>query len=752
LVAAAAIFTADAVPVPLLVPLAVCIVGAALFWWRRSPIWFWVVVAAAFFSLHSLRHLEGGPRKFAKQLAGEQRAAVVTGVVEREPEIRDGARGLRVSDFVLRADELQLAGGGSVPAALLKVRWIGGTPAYGDRVRLTGVLRSIPGPRNPGEFDERGYLARQEIYLEMRVRYGADGAVLSSGHGNRLVQWAADARRWMQRELGRDLESEPEVASLLQSMVLGMKGETPAEVKELFQKTGTLHLFAVSGLNVAMLGAIAALLLRPLARWQLVPLMVLGPLLLFYAMITGAGASSVRAALMAGFGYLAVAVDRRTQLANVLGATAVAILLWDSNQLFRPGFQFSFALVIAIVTLTPRIEKPLARIGRPDPFLPRPLWGVTRTACHGVTQVLAQNIAVCVAAWIGSLLFMAGYFHLISPSALVANLLAVPLAFLLLALAVLALLCAPVASGLTALCNNASWLIAKVLIACVAHCAEIPGGHVYVDWRAPLGQAPEAKLTVFDAGSGGAIFLQTQRERWLLDCASAGGYQQFVRPCLRKRGVNRLDGILLSHGDAQHIGGAQGAIEDFGVGRVIDSPAQDRSRTRKQLAALLRSRGSALEIHQAGEVIDAGETRLRLLHPPENGSGRTADDKALVVRAEVGEVRILYVSDIGFAAEQWMVGHAEDLRSDILIKGWHSKDVSGTPDFLRAVNPRVIIVAAPDTFYVDPHRAEWIAEMRRIGIAVFDQAETGAVEIEARDGDFAVRSFLGDQDFRSSAR
>lgn len=749
----AVIFAADRFPIPSWLGGSCFLVAAVAFlWWPRNGL-FWSAMLAGFWTLPSVRQHESPGRWLAGQLGPMGKISRVSGIVADLPTEQPGARGLSQSTFPLRVEWMEFDGRRFVAGTTIRVSWQGGAPHYGDRVILTGQLRNLEPPRNPGEFDERGYGERLGIFSELDVRYPTDGAVASSGHGNWWMTWAFAARSWMQRELNRDLESEPEIGGLVQSMVLGMKGDTPPAIKDLFQQTGTLHLFAVSGLNVAMLGAMAGFFLQPLARWRFAALLIMAPLLLFYALITGAGASSVRAALMAILGYVAIAFDRRAMMVNSLGATALVILLLDSNQLFHPGFQFSFVLVLAIAGLSRRIARPLAQVGVPDPFLPRTLWSRTQQAWQWSAGVLADSVGVCVAAWCGSLLFTAGYFHLISPSALIANLVAVPLAFVLLALACLALACAPLTPALTMLCNNASWLVAKILLACISFLAGVPGGHAYVDARALFGRAPAAAITVYDAGPGGAIHLRAGGEEWLLDCGSASDYERFIRPDLRARGVNRLSGLFLSHGDARHIGGALETLLDFAPRRVLDSPVEDRSPTRKEIAEAVGHSGRVIERHVAGDQFSCGPCRFRILHPPPHPEGRTADDKALVVQVEVAGVRVLSMSDSGFLTEQWLLEHEPDLRSDILVKGRHANDLSGTPDFLAAVQPQVIIQAGQNPFRRDRHAAEWLARVRAGGVAVFDQDESGAAEIAIEPGGaFSVRAFFGDQSFRSRSR
>jgi hypothetical protein len=182
---------------------------------------------------------------------------------------------------------------------------------------------------------------------------------------------------------------------------------------------------------------------------------------------------------------------------------------------------------------------------------------------------------------------------------------------------------------------------------------------------------------------------------WLFDCGNKVAYERLVLPYLRTRGVNRLDGLLLTHGDVQHLGGAATLLDDFRPRVIVDSVLRDRSSTRKQLHTELARRGLGKALVQRGDLLRLNPgTTARVLYPPAGLARATADDKALVVQLETAGVRVLFLSDSGFATEQWLLENEPDLRSDIVITGQHARDLSGTLDFLARVHPRAVVCSA----------------------------------------------------------
>ncbi|HYR57321.1 MAG TPA: ComEC/Rec2 family competence protein, partial [Chthoniobacteraceae bacterium] len=583
--------------------------------------------------------------------------------------------------------------------------------------------------RNPGQFDSTAYAQRKGIYSKIDAPFASDCRIESHGHGNPLLAFGFAARRWIQGRLALDLAGAPESVALIDGVVLGMAGETPEEMRALFQRTGTVHLFAVSGLNVAMLATIAFFLLQPLRlpRGALVGIII--ALLAAYTLVTGLRTSSVRSTIMATMLLAAPLFDRRAVSSNSLAAAAFVILAWDTNELFAPGFQFSFTLVFIIILAAGRIRRRIEPLAQPDPFLPRVLWSRrVRLGAWGWHRLCAA-LGIMIASWFGSLIFMAGYFHLFSPSAFFANLLAVPLAFAVLALGLATTLSAPIWLRLALLFNNANWLVAKAFLFVLRISAEMPGGYIYVEWP-HFAPSPACELTVLDLGEGGGIHLRSGARDWLLDCGSGTEYNRTVLPYLRSRGVNSLDGLLLTHGDAHHIAGAFAALDDFRPRCLVDSPVHDRSPTRSVLHAHFAARRIGKAIFERGDFLRvAPGASLRVLFPPAGLKRNMADDKAFVLQLESAGTRVLFMSDSGFSTEQWLLENEPDLRSDVLVKGHHAKDISGTPDFLARVQPQAVICTQFDPMRSVAPLDAWEKDVVARGIAVFRQDRTGAVRV-----------------------
>src|SRR6058998_247063 len=732
-VAAIGIMLADFFPLPpsALLPTAMAIVicAVALLRWSNL-IATYAIVGLGFFLLHSLRTSKTEGEQLAAELGSRPRVVAATGFVISEPKIAPNG----FATFLLKLESIELEGRKQPTCAVWQVRWRG-MSEFGDELKLAGTAEPIAPPRNPGEFDMRSHLARRDIRRLLLVRYPEDGTLIRHGGGNPILWLAQKSRNWMQNAICRGLENTPEVQSFLSGIVLGLRHQTPEDIEEPFQQTGTLHLFAVAGLHVGIVAALLwmlATVARLSRRWAAALII---PLLLFYAAVTGLHVSSVRAAVMSSILLGGFFFDRKAFVFNSLAAAAFFLLCWDTNELFSTGFQLSFAVVGAIILLADPLSAFLQRWSAPDPFLPRTLVRGPRRWIQASFDWLCRGSSVSLAAWAGSLPLILWYFHLVTPISLIANLVVVPIAFFVLAIALLSLVSAPLLPWVAVIFNNANWALATLVIAIVHLFAQIPGGHFYVEqphWPEKL----IAKITVLDLGAGAAVDLQAGGANWLFDCGNDRSYERVVREYLHWAGVNRLSGLVLTHGDALHLGGTAQLLDDFPRVRVLDNPTPDRSTIHRRLRRLFQERGIKPAALAAGDSFRLSrEVTAQVLFPPRSFSSPVADDQAYVIRVLVGSAAsILFMSDAGIKTEQALLASHSDLRSDIVVKGQHHSGESGSEAFLDAAQPRLIIATSRD--FPDHERISdtWAEELQKRGIKLFRQDETGAVTLRFHHG------------------
>lgn len=617
---------------------------------------------------------------------------------------------------------------------------------YGRELRFSGTLMPHEGPLVPGGFDAREFYYRSRGSLaKLEIREGDRLELLPGAKGNPLIGAVRKLRARMEDALLAGVpDSRKPHARLIAAMALGAKEHSPEDLEAFFRMSGTMHLFAVSGLHVAIVAGIllglTTLLRIPKAR--AVPVMVL--LLGFYALLTGLSPSSVRAALMASVMLAGFALREQGRLINSLGLAALLLLLIDPQQLFLPGFQLTFVVLFSIACFarswSEKISHPLVS----DPFLPASLVRPTRRFADRTARVLAASLAVSLASWLGSAGLLSWHFQSVSPVGIVANVVMVPFASWIISLAAVSLAASVLHLGFLAVwTNRINAVIALVLTSLAQWFSSFPGATVHTG-GASVPAKPGLLVTAMGDRGDGAFLVQLNRDlprRWMIDAGSERTYQGQVLPLMRGRGINRIDGLILTHGDQGHLGGAMHALQQFRPGVMFESVLENRSPSYPAIASasdLLRIQKVAVE---SGTLIEPGEgCRFRILHPVTDAPGRLADDRALVMRLEYGRFSILFTSDSGFETEKALLERRAVLASDVWIRGQAREGPSGLAAFADAVRPEVVLSS-----HADFPKSERIPESLRRhlssrNIPLFEIGDDGPLEVRIQDGTLEIHA------------
>ena len=684
--------------------------------WRRHGSHCWILTVACFALLQLWNWQEAPARRLASLLEGKGCDFSVQGVVDAEPKV--SAHGS--CSFPLRIESLQEAGGEG--AGLLtcrapihaEVRWSGPLPLYGDRVSFRAPASRPAEPRNPGGMDYRRWLERHGIYTELRVDPADPGVIVSPGHGNPLRDMAIRGRHRMEQILAVDLPGTPEVLGVIRGITLGVTEHTPEGFTDDFRFTGTMHLFAVSGLHVGMLAVIIWFALRTIRLPQRLAICLTIPALFFYVLLTGMKMGSIRSAVMASILLCGLALYRRSPLINTLAAAAVLQLAWDPNALFSAGWQFSYSVVFAILLLAGPLELRIASFYSRDPFLPAQLLTMGEKLRFTAWRHFSGLAAVSAAAWAGALLPTIAYFHLISFSAFGANLLAVPLAFGVLSLGAISLLTGIISPWIAGAFNNTNWLLAKLLLLVVQVNALLPGGHWFVGSRAS--DAPE--MTVLDLRGGSCAVIRDGHEFSLIDAGRKRDAYGVILPCLESFGANSIRSCLITRADASHLGGLPIVRKEVRIPEVLVSGFPSRSPVGKEVLAAVHADALApakqipLTKHVMGEFLAV------------QGSDRE------ILRISLGESRILilpagdpdFVGDVARMTDQ-------ELQAEVMILPLGGAAFVPILELISRVSPKAVITS------VDPFKRngipsrEWGQLLAAKGIAFFRQDTCGAVTI-----------------------
>lgn len=709
-------------------------------------------------------------------LRNEAQIATVEGVIAEPPQERfvKTRRGIEQRfSCVLKAEQIQLDGEwfpveGKVyvqaPMALL--------PGLhnGKRVQVTGNIHPPDSPSVPDGLDFREYLARHGIYFQLQTSRMEDWNLLETGA---TPTWPERFTQWGMERIQGPLPLGDENVMLLQAMGLGWKEALMPEVKEPFVRSGTMHLFAISGLHVALIALMLVQLLLALGVPRQICGGILIPLLWFYTASIGWQASAMRSAIMMtviGVGWM---LERPSNILNSLAAGAALILAVDPQQLFQPGFQLSFMVVLSLGLLVPPMEEWRQKVFRPDPFLPdelRPRW---QRWLDWPVRFLTMNAVTSFAAWLGSLPLIAYYFHLVTPVALIANLVVVPLGSLALISCFGALLmawCPPIAD----LFSYAAWILMKWMVGSSEWFADWPGAwwpvlkpswgvflSYYVllfslfamKWKSPrrwlaAGLAgltlitllwsnwqtrrEEIRLTILDVRGGDAHVFEGGRyyPPLVVDAASEGGYDSALKPFLLSRGIKQVPELLLTHGDARHVGGAPALLDDYRVRLLVTSPVKSLSPGYRQLLEEWDGKKRPHTWVTNGSAYGP----WKVLHPEATDRFSKGDDNAVVLRGEFRGVSVLLLSDLGRLGQKALVERHPDLHADIVVTGIPGKEEPVRDELLAAVQPQVIVVTCANQPAGEQASPSLRARLSSGPWEVYYVSEAGSVTFSFADG------------------
>ncbi|MEN8259665.1 MAG: DNA internalization-related competence protein ComEC/Rec2 [Pseudomonadota bacterium] len=694
---------------------------------------------AAFFLCGVLWALGSAVLSLAGRLDAEYegRDLVVEGRVDGLP---------RQSEYITRFDFYidTVSARRDIPfSAKVRLSWYNTAEALrsGQRWRLKVRLKRPRGMFNPGGFDYEGWLFANGIKATGYVRQGNENSLLSREGGRyRIDYW----RQRLDEEITRAV-GDSDALGLLKALTIGVRHDIRQEQWDVLRRTGTAHLVAISGLHIGLVAAFAYFL--GLRIWARVGVRVLSPpqvgavaslvAALFYAALADFSVPTQRALIMVTIVMTGICLQRRLAPLRVLAWAMFVVVLYDPPAVLSAGFWLSYCAVAVIVYAM------AGRLGKPGYWA-----GVLRihwTVFLGLAPVL--------------LLF----FQQISVLAPLANFVAVPLVSLLVVPACLAgalsivvwpaagkLLFAFAASVLAGLWGVMEWL-AELPFAQIVFpepptwtiLLAVMGGTLFLAPRgipgrwlgavlllpafslSPKGpQQGEVFLTVLDVGQGLAAFITTENHVLVFDTGARFSDDfdmgsAVVGPFLRARGVNRIDALLVSHGDNDHIGGAATLLRGFPVTRVY-SGAPDKLEY------------PAVKTCVSGQRWSWDGVRFEMLSPP--GDSRLAEnDRSCVLQIFSKFGNVLLSGDIEKAAEQWLVRqYGNALASDVIVVPHHGSDTSSTESFLQAVSPRFALIPAGHRNRYGFPKSEVVRRYQKFGSIVLNTADAGAISIELR--------------------
>jgi competence protein ComEC len=662
----------------------------------------------------------------------------------------------------------------------------------GDRFRFICRLESPHGFHNPGGFSYERHLAFERIYAIGFLSEKHGWVKIGEGFKNPLL---LQIERWRDRiREFLDRETPPPSSALLKAFVLGERGDIPDDIAEQFTVTGIAHLLAISGDHLGIVAFLSfSLLIWVLKRSEFLLLSVpvkkwaaglTVPCLLLYTFIAGGGISLVRAAIMVILFFLSILLDRERSLLHTLALAAFLILILSPPSLFDVSFQLSFLAVLSILYLIPRVSRIFKKGEIPLPH--------ENSRIRTVWRYVRLSLLVTAVATLGTAPWVALHFNRISPLGLVTNLFIIPwVGFLIVPMALTASLFSFFLTPLAVPLIRLDGLLMDVLLRVVSFFASLPGASVFVSTPTPfeiilfylllflavhLQKGRKVRLlflslcliffadaafwslkgylkknlslTFIDVGQGDSILVEFPGgQRMLVD---GGGLredrfdigQRVIAPFLWKKKIHRIDYLVLTHPDPDHLKGLNYIASHFRIGQFWENGHRVDSEPYRRLeATLLRRKITRLSLHERDPLREIGGVVLHVLNPPtqEQGAGRepnllTTNNRSLVLRLQFKNRSFLLAGDIAKEAEARLLREGYSLEADLLKIPHHGSSSSSAPPFLERVKPDYAILTVSERNIGRLPDAEVMERYGEQGVKVFRTDRHGAITVHT-DGD-----------------
>ncbi|MBU1707720.1 DNA internalization-related competence protein ComEC/Rec2 [bacterium] len=713
----------------LIMSFGVLLVCGALFLFRAPSGILLSVLAVLVIAVGFVRGIESigrSERNTVAQFASTHKKTAVLGRLVRA-ETQRGSRGrllLSQSALISQGDTLKLRSlrietRGSVSPDTLQV---------GDWILTGGTLRLPEDTRVPGQVG----LVRQAVMERVAAYvYTGDDAVYITvpSQTKSLSRLIHSLRQKIVNALDDNLSEK--ASALCKALLLGDRSGFSQEFNDQVKLTGLSHIFALSGLNVGLVASLvwlfAIMLGLPfnLRLWLCL-------LSVFFYVALGLGIPSLmRAGIMCSVFLVGHLLHRKAQPLNIVGTAAFLELLWRPMDLVDIGFQLSYLAVLGMVLTYIWLKAVTAKIFSYK-FVSRP--AIRSTLDVGFATFGAQ---------IGTLPLLAAVFGTIPFIGLLANLVAVPAFAVLLWWEILFLAVVPVSHTIAASVGASINAFSEALHIFVEWFSAIPGASLRLGYLSPIAlagvylglgiawgqlknfswkrasigalivlnalvwpqvfqwKAARFEIYVLDVGTGDAILLRSpQGKAMLIDTGPAYGFWDAswrILPAMKSIGVERLDAMVLTHAEMDHIGGAEAIITQFPVQAVYMNGIPRTTHLYQKLIAEMSDQGLANNRLEAGDILTAlYPFPIRVLSPDSiwRSQGDNQNQRSLVLRVDIGETSALFAADIDSLTEKRLLVWGDMLQGELLKLPHHGSKTSNSREFLEAANPQIAAITA----------------------------------------------------------
>ncbi len=697
------------------------------------------------------------PGDIRKYVTEERQLATIRGLIVTEPYINryedwKFARFVHSdpsSSFYLAVDEVETIQGWKKASGTVRVQV--DEPILdlraGDYIQMYCWLDRFKPPTNPGQFDTAGYLAGRNIFIGASVK-SRDAIELQTNHpAGIFTRFKTKLRQTASKALLSDLQQEDAGRGLLQALLLGYRREIDSKTYRAFRETGLLHFISLSGLHLGILIGIIWWLCKTAGLMKHARALICLIALTVFLLIVPARAPTIRAAVIVYVFCLSFFFQRHPNSINTLSLAAVILLLARPTQLFEAGWQLSFGTVLGILVFTDKISALLQ-----DNFN-KLLWREESkqissgklTAKKFFDKVIVL-FSVGFAAWLCGAGILLYHFYTINPLTCIWTVFVFPLVaailtfgfFKMILFFILPTLSLVLGYIITILSGMLIWIVQRIadldisqiligrvplVLALFYYSMIVFAGYAY--FRRPLikkvvlttaivgiiislgvvkrqrTHRDDLILTCLDVGHGQAILVQLPgRANVLFDAGSmykSDIGRRIVVPFMDYCGTNRIDAVVISHNDIDHINGIPEIAQYCKVGRIYANDdfldTADQWGTAAFLRVCLNETGHKIERLEKNLNL-SDNANIKILWPSKNihcDKQLSDNNRSIVSLIKFAGKKILLCSDIEQFAQNELMRLYPELKADVVVVPHHGSVNTLQDGFLEYLDADIMI-------------------------------------------------------------
>ncbi len=701
---------------------------------------------------------------------------------------------LAVNKVLLQGEERQIQG-----RVRLTLDWPEPGFLPGDLLRIEAKLRSPLGFKNPGEFDYAEYLHRDGIQAVSTVSHPERVVNLGKAPGvmmRRIAIW----REKIRVAIASSLEAYE--AAILQAMIIGESGYLTNEIRDDFMASGTTHILSISGSHLGLVAFVVFLLVRRslhllptpiflrLTIWltpsQVAACVTFFPVV-FYALLAGGQSATVRSLIMILLYLLAVILQREDDLLNALAFAAVLTLLWEPQAIMDISFQLSYGSVLAMGLFLRWREDHTPQ-------------EVETTSQARLIRSLGLMLLLTLTTTVWTAPLVAYHFHQVAWVGLFANLVIIPMAgFLIVPLGLI--------SSVLVLIFDLDYLPLAwfnqhglaIFDGLVQKISGLPAAEFHLPapsivfiilfylllfflfWtkkiRTPrflggslalafgllmvwglLPRLPDRTLRIsyLDVGQGDSALIEFPEGKVMV-IDGGGAFGDFdlgrivVAPYLWNRRIHRIDYLVATHPQQDHLGGLSHLLKKFDIGEVWTNGTRRDTLLYQTFSQALKQKGlKEREMFRNKEALEIGGCRVWILNPFQttdsegsNYRSKADNNRSIVLRLQEGDDSFLFTGDIEAKAERMLATLEGEVRSRVLKVPHHGSRGALDEGFLRRVQPEIAIISVGAHNSYGHPTPEALETYRRLGARLYRTDQEGAILIGSDGNKLSIQTDRG---------